>query len=124
MNNQNPYAPPQTDGGFATPAGNAVIRMTRTKSYSDRIRAYRIEVDGIESARINAGETVEIPVYAGTHSVIAKIDWCSSPMLSCTVSAGETVELECGSNLQGLRVFLGPLYVFFMRDQYLTLIQR
>jgi len=123
MHDENPYASPSAVGTKAGD-GNTVIRVTRTKSYADRIRAYRVLVDGQEAARINAGQTVEIPVDAGAHSVVAKLDWCGSPTLHCDVHEGETVELECGSNLRGLRIFLGLLYVLFLRDSYLTLVQR
>ena len=123
MRDDNPYASPQSDCGMRKFDGDAAIRVTRTTSYPDRSRAYRIVVDGQEMARLNAGQSVEIPVSSGTHSVVAKIDWCGSPTLNFSIRAGETVAFECGSNLRGLRVFLNLLYIIFLRNQYLTLIR-
>jgi|688.fasta_scaffold160329_2 hypothetical protein len=123
MNNDNPCAPPQADSGFGHLAADAVIRVKRSTSYPDRIRAYRILVDGQEMARLNDGESVELPVVSGRHTIVAKIDWCSSPTLNVNIRDGETVNFECGSNLRGLRLLLGIFYVLFLRDQYLTLVQ-
>ena len=101
--------------------GDSIIRVTRTSSYADRIRAYRILVDGVERARLSAGDFVDIPVDAGSHSVAAKIDWCSSPSVSVITRPGSTTTMECASNLQGLRIFLAIFYTTLFRDQYLTL---
>jgi hypothetical protein len=122
MQDDNPYALPKAYG-TATLQGDACIQMTRTTSYADRIRAYRILIDGREAARITAGETVEVPVMSGTHSVVARVDWCGSPTRHFSVDAGKTVQFECGSNLRGLRIFLAIVYVLFLRDEYLTLDQ-
>ena len=123
MNNDNPCAPPQADSGLGHLAADAVIRVKRSTSYPDRIRAYRILVDGQEMARLNDGESVELPVVSGRHTIVAKIDWCSSPTLNVNIRDGETVNFECGSNRRGLRLLLGIFYVLFLRDQYLTLVQ-
>ena len=123
MNNDNPYASPQTESGGGHLAADAVIRVKRSTSYVDRIRAYRILVDGQEMARLDAGQSVDLPVVSGRHTIVAKIDWCSSPTLNVTICDGETVNFECGSNLRGLRIFLAIIYVLFLRDQYLSLIQ-
>ena len=120
MVDDNPYATPQAVGPDATD-GKAVIRVSRTTSYADRIRAYRIFVDGTEVARLNAGQSVDVSVSAGSHSVVAKVDWCSSRTLSLNIRDAETVHLECESNLKGLRIFLAFIYALFLRDQYLTL---
>lgn len=123
MHDENPYASPQCDSRTPKFAGDAAIRLTRTAGFADLFRAYRILVDGREAARLNARQSVEIPVSSGTHSVAAKIDWCGSPTLTFGIRAGETVHLECGSNLRGLRIFLAPLYIIFLQNQYLTLIR-
>ncbi len=123
MNNNNPYASPQADSRVGHLAADAVIRVKRSTSYPDRIRAYRILVDGQEMVRLNDGQSVELPVISGRHTIVAKIDWCSSPTLNVTIRDGETVNFECGNNLRGLRLFLGIIYVLFLRDQYLTLVQ-
>jgi hypothetical protein len=123
MNNENPYSSPMFDNNGPMFDGDAVIRVTRTTGYPDRLRAYRIVLDGYEMARVNAGQFVEFPVFSGMHSIVAKVDWCSSPTLNRSVRKGETVQFECGSNLRGLRFIFVFVYAFFLRNQYLTLIQ-
>ena len=118
----NPYQPPQTDGMTNSPnSGDSIIRVTRTKSYADRLRAYRILVDGVECARLHAGDSIDIPVASGSHTVIAKVDWCGSTPVNLTTDSNSTTTLECASNLQGLRIFLAIFYITLFRDQYLTL---
>ena len=120
----NPYKPPQiTDDLRHELAGDSTIRVTRGVSFADRLRAYRIIVDGVERARLNAGKSVDISVAAGGHSVVAKIDWCGSPTVSLRVDADATATLECDSNLKGFRLLTGSFYTLFLRDQYLTLKQ-
>ena len=120
----NPYRAPQHFGESESLGdGDAILRVTRTTSYADRVRAYRILVDGVERGRLSAGSSIDIPVTAGDHSVVAKIDWCSSPTVTETTQTNSIATLECASNLQGLRVFLAILYVCFFHDQYLTLTQ-
>ena len=118
--NVNPYQSPQTLGTDRSD-GDALIRISRTKSYADRLRAYRILVDGVERAKLKAGSTVDIPVEAGNHAVTAKVDWCGSPTVNVTIHSGSTTTMECASNLQGPRIFLAIFYITFFRDQYLTL---
>lgn len=122
MCDENPYAAPKA---FRTNVaeGNAIIRVTRTTSYADRIRAYRIVIDGQEVARVRAGQSVDIPATLGAHTVVARVDWCGSPTLNCNTHQGEVIQLECGSNLRGLRVFLAIVYTLFLHNQYLTLVR-
>jgi hypothetical protein len=95
----------------------SVIRVTRPTSFVDALRAYRIIVDGVESARINSGKTVDVPVNPGSHSVVAKVDWCGSQTVCLDVDAGDTIHLECANNSRGNRF----IHIMFRHDQYLTL---
>ena len=118
----NPYQSPNTSAGDSSPNdGDSIIRVTRTESYADRLRAYRILVDGVERARLKAGDSVDILVGAGSHAVAAKVDWCGSPTVDVTTRPGSTATMECASNLQGPRIFLAIFYTTLFRDQYLTL---
>ena len=122
--NVNPYQPPRTIDDASSPrVGDSIIRITRTKSYADRLRAYRIIVNGAERGRLKAGCTIDIPVDVGNHTVAAKIDWCGSPNVNVTSTVGSIVMLSCESNLQGLRIFLAIFYTTLFRGRYLTLTQ-
>ena len=64
----------------------------------DRLRAYRVLVDGEERGRLRPGESVSIEVEPGAHVVQGKIDWTRSAELSLDLSDGESVAVELGPN--------------------------
>lgn len=124
LENTNPYRTPESSNGpDSSGKDESFIRVTRTKSYADRLRAYRILIDGVERAKVSAGTSVEIPVTPGSHSVVAKVDWCSSPTLVVMTQPRSVAKLQCESNLQGMRIFLAIIYTTLFRDKYLTLRQ-
>ena len=95
------------------------IVVRRTKAlWQDRVRGYRILIDGREVACIENGSSVQIPVLPGTHSVRMQVDWCQSPELRVEVKAGESVALECGPNCTPL---LALLYITVLRKNYIWL---
>lgn len=106
-----------------TPAGqqDGTIRINRTVSYADRLRAYRVFVDGQFAGKIGAGKSLDLAVSPGEHTIVVKIDWCRSPRIQCKFNKGQTIKVECGSNLPGLRVFLNAFYILFRPHRYLTL---
>ena len=95
------------------------LNINRVTSYLDRIRAYKIVLDGVEVGQITAGESFDMTISPGEHRILLKIDWCRSNMLDFTAQAGAEVTLNCGSSLTGWRIFMVFLYVSFLRDKYL-----
>jgi len=53
-----------------------------------------IEVDGRPALRVGHGKTGELEVEPGLHSVQARMDWHSSPVLNVTVAAGESTNVQ------------------------------
>jgi len=102
---------------------DVIVRITRSSSCTDRLRANRIMIDGREAGRVNAGPSVEISVSPEPHSVVAKVDWCGSNTINFDVGAGDTACFECASNLQGPRILLALIYIVFLKNRYLTLTQ-
>ena len=121
MSDHNPYAPPESLSDAVTPVHCTAIRVTRKNTWADRLRKYRILVDGVAAIKISPGQTIVIPVEAGEHSVEARIDWCGSRKIHCTVSAGETVLMECRSRFSLADGFKMMFYAFFLRNDYLSL---
>jgi hypothetical protein len=78
-------------------AGTSVIRLHRRRSfYRDRLRAYRVRIDGNPVAKIAAGATMDFPVPSGEHRVRLTIDqFCSSREVMLQVREGELVEFTC-----------------------------
>lgn len=77
------------------------IIINRTNEYLNRIRDYGVYIDGKKVGTIANGETKEFNVFAGKHSVFAKIDWCSSPTLSLDLNDHETKSLKVGGFKNG-----------------------
>ena len=97
------------------------ITVRRTTSYADRLRAYKVKIDGVVVGSIRARESVTIPVVPGRHSLTLRIDWCGSEQIDFEVSPGQHLFFECGSNLAGWRIFLALFYIIFRTRQYLWL---
>ena len=74
-----------------------MIKITRgSHIHVDKLRAYKIYINGIHRGDIRVGETKEFPVSDGFHTVQAKIDWCGSRELHVEVR-DSAVALEVGS---------------------------
>ena len=97
------------------------VSVRRTTSYPDRLRRYKVKLDGVVAASVAAGESITLPIVAGTHAIELRIDWCGSERLGFDVQPGEHIAFECGSNLIGWRILLAPLYIALRTHQYLWL---
>lgn len=76
-----------------TVVGTVTISRPRTR-WLDRLRAYRLVVDGAVKGEIRAGEEQSFAVAPGRHWVQGRIDWTGSPRLEFEVGPGETVRLR------------------------------
>lgn len=74
----------------------ATIRLTRTSEYVNRLRDYGIYIDGKKIGVIANGETKEFTVSTGQHSIVTKIDWCSSPTLTFSIGDNEIRNFKVG----------------------------
>lgn len=61
--------------------------------YVDRLRGYRVEVDGEEIGRVENGGTFHADLPPGRHRVRLAIDWCGSPTIDLDGSGD--VDLTC-----------------------------
>ena len=99
------------------------ITVRRTTSYADRLRAYKVKVDGVVVGLVRARESITVPVSPGRHSLVIRIDWCGSEQIDFEAQSGEHIHFACGSNLAGWRLLLTIFYVTFWTRQYLWLRQ-
>lgn len=98
----------------------ATLIVRRDKGYADKLRYYRIMLDGLEIGQIAEGTELRQDISEGPHVVEAKIDWCGSQPLEFHALAGDQVVIV-RSALRGFRLFLVFVYVFFNKRGYLTL---
>ena len=79
----------------------ATIRIKRTSEYNNKMRTYKIYIDGQNVGTISNGETKEFQTTEGQHSMFAKIDWCSSPEILISLSNDQIKDLKVGGFKNG-----------------------
>ena len=97
------------------------ITVQRMTSYADRLRAYKVKIDGVVVGSVRAGDSATIPVSPGRHSLQLRIDWAGSERIDFAVKAGEQIFFECGSNLAGWRVLMTLFYLILLPRKWLWL---
>jgi hypothetical protein len=100
-------------------AETAHFRVERAvDGYRDRFRRYAVILDGRVVGRIKPGQAIEIDISPGSHVAMVKIDWCSSPRLTFSVSPGEDVVLACRP---GGSLFAAPWQMLFASGRYVAI---
>lgn len=97
-----------------------MIRIKRYSGYPDRLRAYRIVLDGNVIGEIKNGQQLEMEVAPGKHQINLKIDWCRSNIVDSEMNQ-DIIEFGCGGNLRGFKILFAIFYVTFPRSQYMWL---
>lgn len=87
------------------------VILKRESAYGDRLRAYKILIDGKEVGKIKNGETWIHSVPDEEHTLQLKIDWCKTPLVHFSSKSDSETFFECHSNIIGWKV---PLAVFFL----------
>ena len=74
----------------------ATIKLRRTNEFVNKLRDYQIYVDGQKIGTIANGETKDFQTTEGQHTVVAKIDWASSPEFIFNLDNNQTKHLSVG----------------------------
>lgn len=98
------------------------IIIKRDSGYADRLRAYKIILDGKIIGKIKNNETVELSVSEGFHSIHMTVDWCRSNIVNFE-SDREVITFDCKSSLRGFQILFAIFYITFLRNQYIRLEQ-
>jgi hypothetical protein len=102
---------------------DGLLQLKRLPSrWQDRVRAYKVLVDGAEIGRLANGATGSYRVAPGEHRLRLKIDWAGSQEEHFSVGADEVVKFECRAQF-GSIPFVG-LIVLLVRPQKWVLLQR
>jgi hypothetical protein len=73
----------------------ASITINREGGWSDRLRKWRILIDGKEVGQMREGDTFRYEIPSGRHELVMKVDWASSETLPFEIAPGENVRVMC-----------------------------
>lgn len=97
------------------------VTLKRDSGYVDRLRDYRVLLDGTEIGRIGNGATKSFEIPPGRHRLSVKIDWCASDEIEFQAVQDRTIAFNCSSPLRGAKPLFVLYYVLFARRKYLCL---
>jgi hypothetical protein len=96
--------------------GEDVIILKRTSGYADKLRAYKVLLDGSEIGSIGDGEIKDFQVLPGKHILQLAIDWCNSNPIQFEIT-DKAITFECGSK----KAFKAAFSTFFKTQEYMWL---
>lgn len=96
------------------------LTIQRDRGWADKIRNYRIILDGIEIGQLEEGGKLHEHITEGSHLIEARIDWCGSQPLR--IDAGSVDKaVFVRSALRGWRLIFPIFYILFNKNRYLIL---
>ena len=99
-----------------------IVLSRPDEPWANRVRGYKIVVDGDVLASLRRGEDATVAVAAGHHTVRAKIDWGRSKDVDLELGENDRAYLLCQSGFRNSFVFPRAwLYVTIWRKRYLDL---
>ena len=72
----------------------AKLIVKRKKEWNNRARKFKLYIDGEKVDHIGNGEIKEFELKPGKHTVIAKMDWMSSPEFEVDLSGDKSKTIE------------------------------
>lgn len=102
------------------------VIVVRPDDDHDKVRKYKILIDGELKGNIGLDSTVVIDVAPGDHALQLKIDWGASDMINFSIDPREILEFHCGNNIaiSGLNPYRSSLHFSFKgRKKYLWIKQ-
>ena len=90
----------------------AKIKIQRTNDFINAMREYRLYIDGQKIGTIGNEQTKDFEIPAGQHSLIARIDWCSSPELSFVINDNDSKTFLVGGLKNGKMII--PLLIVIL----------
>lgn len=71
------------------------VQVERCHTHVDGLFSYWIFLDVKKAGRVRTGETTELEVSPGAHSIVVKMGWCSSETLPFEVQAKQSAHFKC-----------------------------
>jgi hypothetical protein len=86
---------------------DAIVRLTRISApVRDRLRSYRVELDGEIIGRLRSGACTDFHIEPGHHRIRMKGDWTASQTLSFEIKKGAVAHFECQPNGHSLTALI------------------
>ncbi len=87
-----------------------LVIVKRIHQRKSRFRRFRVLIDGERRQPVKDGEAVSLELPIGKHDIQIRQDIYRSQKIVFDLKAGETVTLECGSPIQGIKLIATWLY--------------
>jgi hypothetical protein len=98
------------------------IVISRPKQFADRVRAYKLLIDGKIISKLKAGEEVRVTLPENAKILTAKIDWCSSNEFNLSnVRANENIEVKNAMSRKLWIPFFAIYAITFRKNSYLSI---
>jgi len=78
------------------------LQVQRPHDGGGIFRRLVVQVDGRDVARLKQGESNDIPLSPGQHTVVGRMDWTSSPALAIELANDERARVEVALPLSAL----------------------
>jgi hypothetical protein len=90
---------------FSDMESKSKIIITRKAEWLNRLRAYRVFIDGIESGKVSNGSSEEFVTDAGVRKVQCKVNWYGSREFEVQTNPGEVSYLRVKSGMKFFWIF-------------------
>lgn len=98
------------------------ITVSRPKQFADRIRAYKIKIDGNKISEIKAGESITISIPENSSIIQANVDWgLSNEMNVSDLSQSDNLTIKNSFSHKLWIPFVAFYYITFARKKYLNI---
>ncbi len=86
------------------------IILERKSQFLNRLKGYKVMINGLEQGVIRNGKTEEYEMPAGPNEITCRVNWCRSNSFMVDVKAGEAVYLKVGSGMK----YFWPVYILVL----------
>ena len=98
----------------------AKIILNRPSQWMNRMRSYKVSINGKQIGTVKNGSSEEFPVEPGNNSVECKVDWYRSRPFTMTLKEGETAYLRVKGAMKWyiplvLLMAVGVFLIFYYR---------
>jgi hypothetical protein len=104
---------------------SAVLCLSRERSrWVDRLRTYRVLLDGTEVARLANGTSTNVSIAPGAHTLRLKLDIVGSTEQQFDAAPGQQVEFVCRAGVHPFFAWITFIEGLWRRDKWINLERR